>query len=86
MDEVKRGCIELYFDETQSYEYFSNSMMSNFSIPETQIEQLFILMRIGGKTTVFSNKSENDLKSISDILNKCNIKNSILIYDTKNWT
>jgi hypothetical protein len=86
MEEIAKGCIELYYDKTQSYEYFSNCIMSNFSIPETQIEQIYILMRIGGKTTMYNNKSEDDLKYISKILSKCNIENKIIIYETKNWT
>ncbi len=43
-------------------------------------------MRIGGKTTMYNNKSEDDLKYISKILSKCNIENKIIIYETKNWT
>lgn len=85
MDETKKGYIEIYQDKSQSYEYFSNSIMSYFSIPETQIEQIYLLMQITGKTTIFSNRTEKDLQSISKILTKCNIKNNVLIYDTKNW-
>lgn len=86
MDETTKGCLELYYNKTQSYEYFSNCIMSNFSIPETQIEQIYILMRIGGKTTMFNNSSDDKLKYISGILTKCSIENKIITYDRKNWT
>lgn len=86
MDETKKGYIEIHQDKSKSYEYFSSSIMSYFCIPETQIEQLYLLMQIKGKTTMFSNRTEKDLQAISKILTKCNIKHNVLIYDTKNWT
>jgi hypothetical protein len=78
MSESTKSHIELIYDENQSYEYFAKAITSNFSIPETQAEQLYYLLRIGGKTTMFSNKSKDELTKISEILDKCKLKNVIV--------
>jgi hypothetical protein len=78
MSESTKSHIELIYDENQSYEYFAKAITSNFSIPETQGEQLYYLLRIGGKTTMFSNKSKDELTKISEILDKCKLKNVIV--------
>jgi len=78
MSESTKSNIELIYDENQSYEYFAKAITSNFSIPETQAEQLYYLLRIGGKTTMFSNKSKDELTKISEILDKCKLKNVIV--------
>jgi hypothetical protein len=78
MSESTKSYIELIYDENQSYEYFAKAITSNFSIPETQAEQLYYLLRIGGKTTMFSNKSKDELTKISEILDKCKLKNVIV--------
>jgi hypothetical protein len=78
MSENTKSHIELIYDENQSYEYFSKAITSNFSIPETQAEQLYYLLRLGGKTTVFSGKSNDELTKMSEILNKCKLKNVIV--------
>ena len=78
MSESTKSHIELIYDKNQSYEYFAKAITSNFSIPETQAEQLYYLLRIGGKTTMFSNKSKDELTKISEILDKCKLKNVIV--------
>jgi hypothetical protein len=78
MSESTKSHIELIYDENQSYEYFAKAITSNFSIPETQAEQLYYLLRIGGKTIMFSNKSKGELTKISEILDKCKLKNVIV--------
>lgn len=75
---MENFCLEISNDNDVSPEYIIFILSSSFPIPDTQAEQISMILNNKKKIHLFSDHSKDKLDMYAESLNKVNIKSKVV--------
>jgi predicted ATP-grasp superfamily ATP-dependent carboligase len=70
--------LEIYYNESVSYMIFTSFLVTEFSMPDSQADQIFLILRNNKKITLFKNFDKDILLEKSERFEDLGIDNKII--------
>jgi hypothetical protein len=81
MDEKQGKALKIYFNEELSYGFWVSFLTSSFSMPDTQADQIYIILKNNNELILFNGLSDGELEDKKNILEENGIECKVVSYD-----